>query len=51
LYWNSRLGRSEFSLLNTSTAAGQMHFAFCTVEPWNTAQWIWPIDWHYGPVH
>jgi hypothetical protein len=51
LYWNARLGRSEFSLLDTTTAAGQMQWALFTVEPWSIAQWVWSADWHSESVH
>ena len=51
LYWNGRLGRSEFSLLNTSTPAGQMQFAFCTLQPWSTALWVWRADWNSEYLH
>ena len=51
LYWNSRLGRSEFSLLNTSTSAGQIGFSLCTVEPWCIARWVWSADWHSKTLH
>jgi hypothetical protein len=51
LYWNSRLGRSEFSLLDARTAKGEMQWALSTVEPWCIALWVWRADWNSESFH
>jgi hypothetical protein len=51
LYWNTRLGRSHFVLLNTSTEKGRFQLAFHTCRPVSVPLWVWkPIDWRYGPM-